>query len=140
MTAWGFADCQRDAGAPGYGSTLGRLFMRALPDCFKADSTYTWFPLMTPDAMKIVLEHQGDAGKYDLSRPGLKTGVEGQVVLEGYGEVAQVLGSDRFGGDVSKRAGKVVEGHGYVYISASSLLSAERLLTRRLSLQILHLI
>ena len=69
MTAWGFADCQRDAGAPGYGSTLGRLFMRTLPDQFKDDSAYTWFPLMTPDFMQGVLTKLGDIDLYSLKRP-----------------------------------------------------------------------
>ena len=41
MTAWGFADCQRDVDAPGYGSMLGRLLLRTLPDCYAPDSTYT---------------------------------------------------------------------------------------------------
>ena len=111
MTAWGFADCQRDAGAPGYGSTLGRLFMRTLPEQFKADSSYTWFPLMTPEAMKIALESLGDERKYDLSRPGVDAaGARGEVT--GYEDVAKVLGSTAFGGVVKGRVDKVVQGKG----------------------------
>ena len=37
MTAWGFADCQRDASGPGCGSMLGRLLLRTLPDEFPPD-------------------------------------------------------------------------------------------------------
>jgi hypothetical protein len=48
LTAWGFADCQRDPNAFGFGSTLGRLFLRTLPNHFTENSVYTFFPLMTP--------------------------------------------------------------------------------------------
>lgn len=109
MTAWGFADCQRDASAPGYGSTLGRLFMRALPNQFKADSTYTWFPLMTPEAMKIVLSNLGDDKLYDLSKP---TTLTSDVAVTTYEDVAQVLGSTSFIGHVKQRTAKVIEGNG----------------------------
>ncbi len=111
MTAWGFADCQRDAGAPGYGSTLGRLFMRTLPEQFKADSSYTWFPLMTPEAMKIALESLGDEKKYDLTRPVVDAAPKREVVTS-YEDVEKVLGSAVFGAVVKGRADKVVHGKG----------------------------
>jgi linoleate 10R-lipoxygenase len=40
LTAWGFADSQRDASAPGHGSMLGRLILRGLPGEFTENSTY----------------------------------------------------------------------------------------------------
>ncbi|KAI0091665.1 linoleate diol synthase [Irpex rosettiformis] len=124
MTAWGFADCQRDAGAPGYGSMLGRLFMRTLPEQFKADSSFTWFPLMTPEAMKIALESLGDDKKYDLTRPGVDAaGKRGEV--SGYEDVAKVLGGDSFGGVVKGRADRIVHGKGFYIASDDSARAAK---------------
>ncbi|TRM65543.1 heme peroxidase [Schizophyllum amplum] len=54
LTAWGFADCQRDDDAHGFGSVLARLFLRTLPGQFTEDSVYGFFPLMTPQAMGVV--------------------------------------------------------------------------------------
>ena len=48
---------------------LGRLFLRTLPDEFTENSTYAWFPLMTPKAMDEVLTELGQKDKYDLVRP-----------------------------------------------------------------------
>jgi len=40
---------------------LGQLFLRALPGEFTNNSTYAWFPLMTPTAMdEILTELQQD--------------------------------------------------------------------------------
>ena len=110
MTAWGFADCQRDAGAPGYGSTLGRLFLRALPDPFAADSPYTWFPLMTPTAMQKVLGNLGWTNTYDLKRP---TGVPQVQELVGYADVQTVLKDEvNFGTGFAERLKGIVHGPG----------------------------
>ncbi|KAI0704264.1 heme peroxidase [Cytidiella melzeri] len=122
MTAWGFADCQRDVSAPGYGSTLGRLFMRTLPGQFKADSTYTWFPLMTPEAMKIVLESLGDEGKYDLGKPQAE---EARGEVKTYEDVVKVLSGKDFGVVVRGRAERLVEGKGF-YIASNDSIRAER--------------
>lgn len=45
LTAWGFNDCQRDPKAFGFGSTLGRLFLRTLPNDFTEKSVYAFFPV-----------------------------------------------------------------------------------------------
>ena len=55
LTAWGFADCQRDPNAFGFGGTLSCLFTCTLPNNFTENSAYTFFPLMTPDFMKTSL-------------------------------------------------------------------------------------
>lgn len=109
MTSWGFADCQRDPNAPGYGSTLGRLLMRALPNHYTADSTYTWFPLMTPDAMQNILTNLGDIKLYSLKRPNPIQAVE---EVDDYRDAAQVLGGDNFGAIYEDRAARVIEGNG----------------------------
>lgn len=112
MTAWGFADCQRDPTAPGYGSTLGRLLMRALPNNYSADSSYTWFPLMTPEAMQTILTNLGDVDLYNLSRP---QPVPQTADLVEYGDVAQVLGSqENFSALYTSRASHVIRGNGFV--------------------------
>ncbi|KAI0343269.1 linoleate diol synthase [Trametopsis cervina] len=123
MTAWGFADCQRDPNAPGYGSTLGRLFMRALPGHFAADSTYTWFPLMTPQAMGIVLDNLGEK-RYDLSKP-VDTTASQPGEVKAYEDVARVLGEDSFGVVYASRAGRVVHGKGF-YIASDDPARASR--------------
>lgn len=112
MTAWGFADCQRDPTAPGYGSTLGRLFLRALPNHYTHDSTYTWFPLMTPDAMGSILTNLGDAKKYDLGNP---KEFQDHPRVGSYREVASILKSPKqFAAAHQARASHIVKGAGYV--------------------------
>jgi linoleate 10R-lipoxygenase len=69
LTAWGFADCQRDPNAFGFGSMLGRLILRTLPNNFTENSIYTFFPLMTPESMKKNLKKLGVIDQYDISRP-----------------------------------------------------------------------
>ncbi|KIY63464.1 heme peroxidase, partial [Cylindrobasidium torrendii FP15055 ss-10] len=71
LTQWGFADCQRDPDAFGFGSALGKLFQRTLPHEFgeEGNSAYAFFPLMTPKSMKEHLEKMNLADKYDFNRP-----------------------------------------------------------------------
>lgn len=110
MTAWGFQDCQRDPSAPGYGSTLGRLFLRTLPHHYNYDSTYTWFPLMTPQAMKPILRKLGDSHLYDFSKP---TVVSDAPSVGDYRSVVEVLRNpERFGLPQHTRAGTIVSGAG----------------------------
>ncbi|KAJ3551142.1 hypothetical protein NM688_g4896 [Phlebia brevispora] len=104
LTAWGFADCQRDPNAPGYGSMLGRLFMRTLPHHFAPDSSYTWFPLMTPKAMDKYLGQIGDRQLYNLARP---TATSEVPEVHSYRDVGQVLGSNNFSVLYSGRAAHV---------------------------------
>ena len=109
MTSWGFADCQLDPSAPGYGSTLGRLLLRALPNHYTPDSSYTWFPLMTPNAMQTILTNLGDIELYDLAKP---TSTNSAPEIETYRDVGNVLGSDSFGVPYSGRAAHVIKGNG----------------------------
>ncbi|KAK0238937.1 linoleate diol synthase [Armillaria nabsnona] len=71
LTSWGFTDCQRDPEAFGFGSTLGKLFLRTLPHEFgeNGNSVYAFFPLMTPESMKVHLTKMGVVDRYDLTRP-----------------------------------------------------------------------
>ncbi|EKM53767.1 uncharacterized protein PHACADRAFT_260261 [Phanerochaete carnosa HHB-10118-sp] len=114
MTSWGFADCQRDAKAPGYGSTLGRLLMRALPNHYTANSTYTWFPLMTPEAMQTILTKLGDIDLYNLKLP---SPVQNAVEVDEYRDATHVLVSGNFGALYQERAGRVIEGQGFFLAS-----------------------
>ena len=41
-TSWGFADCHRDPKNPGFGSALGPLLLRTLPQHYSEDSVFTW--------------------------------------------------------------------------------------------------
>ena len=69
LTAWGYADCIRDPYAYGFGSMLGKLLLRALPNHYSEDSVFTFFPFMTPEAMKGNLSNLGLLQQYDLNRP-----------------------------------------------------------------------
>lgn len=113
MTAWGFQDCQRDPNGAGFGSMLGRLFLRTLPEHFTENSVYTWFPLMTPDAMKVNLTKLNQINKYDLARPGSNAT---PVTVKGHSEVTQILADTAgFKQPYSKRASTVVSGKGQVF-------------------------
>ncbi|KAF4610857.1 hypothetical protein D9613_007045 [Agrocybe pediades] len=88
LTAWGFADCQRDPNAFGFGSTLGRLLLRTLPNNFTENSVYTFFPLMTPESMKVHLTKLGVIDQYDLNRPKTRSP---QVEVKGHQRVGAIL-------------------------------------------------
>lgn len=111
LTAWGFADCQRDPNAFGFGSTLGRLFLRTLPNHFTENSIYTFFPLMTPESMKTNLTKLGVIDQYDLSRPVERSPT---VSVNGYARVAAIL-NDKSGGfstSYKARVTRVLHGPG----------------------------
>lgn len=112
MTCWGFADCQRDTSGPGFGSMLGRLILRTLPDQFPSDSTYAWFPLMTPTAMTKVLTDLNMPTTYTFGRPGLQEPVK--TVTE-YRDATQILSHrELFNVRYKGRASLVISGKGYV--------------------------
>ncbi|KIM44733.1 hypothetical protein M413DRAFT_442688 [Hebeloma cylindrosporum] len=112
LTAWGFADCQRDPNAFGFGSTLGRLLLRTLPNHFTENSVYTFFPLMTPESMKAILTNLGVIDQYDLSRPVERSPT---VAINGYARVAAIL-NDKSGGfsaPYKARVTRVLNGPGF---------------------------
>ncbi|KAI0060754.1 linoleate diol synthase, partial [Artomyces pyxidatus] len=123
MTAWGFADCQRDTAGPGNGSMLGRLLLRALPGEYGANSTYTWFPLQTPESMKGYLGKLGIADQYDFVRPGDPGSV---AVAKEYRDVEQILNSEQFKAPYAKKAARVVKGNGCVASSPWLVVDADR--------------
>ncbi|KAH7914862.1 heme peroxidase [Hygrophoropsis aurantiaca] len=115
MTAWGFADCQRDPDGYGFGSTLGRLFLRTLPDQFDKDSVYTWFPLMHPSAMKTNLTKLHKINGYSLELP--KSTNQPITKVDGYVEVGEVLKNDKFEAEYIGRAKEVIKGKGFFIAS-----------------------
>ena len=111
LTAWGFADCMRSSEGPGFGSMLGRLFLRTLPDEFTENSTYAWFPLMTPKAMDEVLMPLGQKWKYDLARP---KSARGALEFKEYGEVSGILvNKEKFRHPFLHRIATVIRGLGF---------------------------
>lgn len=110
LTAWGFADCQRDPNGWGFGSTLGRLFLRTLPNDYDEKSVYTWFPLMHPEAMEKNLKNLGKLDEYSLERP--KTRIPSTYVSS-YVEVGEVLrDAQNFTAVSEQRASEVIRGDG----------------------------
>ena len=112
LTSWGFHDCQRDPKAFGFGSTLGRLFLRTLPNNFTENSVYTFFPLMTPDSMKTNLTKLDVLNQYDLARPATKKATE---VISTHATVASILkDKEGFVAPYKTRVDRVLRGKGYV--------------------------
>jgi len=114
LTAWGFADCQRDAEGFGFGSTLGRLILRTLPEHYTENSVYTFFPLMLPSEMEKHLTEMKLLDQYDLTRPGLK---QGSKTVSDHKIVREVLTSQSYVAPEVAKAKKVITGAGYVYQS-----------------------
>ncbi|KAH7890809.1 heme peroxidase [Phlebopus sp. FC_14] len=111
MTAWGFADCQRDPEGYGFGSTLGRLFLRTLPHDYDEKSVYTWFPLMHPSAMETNLKNLHKLDGYSLERPKPRGDA---TTISGYVEVGEALREgEQFAGDYVERAKEVIKGKGF---------------------------
>ncbi|KAJ6515136.1 linoleate diol synthase [Mycena vitilis] len=113
LTAWGFADCQRDPKAFGFGSTLGRLFLRTLPDQFGSNSAYAFFPLMTPTSMKGYLSKLHVLDSYDLSRP--KPLPPAQTVQD-YALIGDIMKDSKFVAPYAERAAKVIKGKGFFLV------------------------
>ncbi|KAG0693724.1 heme peroxidase [Suillus ampliporus] len=119
MTAWGFADCQRDPDGYGFGSTLGRLLLRTLPNDYTEDSIYTWFPLMHPEPMEGYLKKLGKVGGYSLARPKSRGPF---TTVNNYVEVSQVLRStEKFMPECVERAAEVIKGKGFFAASENDV-------------------
>lgn len=110
MTSWGFADCHRDPNGWGFGSTLGRLLLRTLPNDYDEKSVYTWFPLIHPEAMQKYLKDLGKLDDYSLLRPKKRVPV---TIVSGYVEVGEILRDVQIFATVSEhRASEVIKGKG----------------------------
>ena len=132
LTAWGFADSMRSPENPGFGSMLGRLFLRTIPDEFTDSSTYAWFPLMTPKAMDEILTKAGEKEKYDFVRPKTADGVH---QFKNYGEVVGILqNKEKFRDPFLPRISLVVYAPGF-FTASESLDRRER--DQRLMSQVL---
>jgi linoleate 10R-lipoxygenase len=114
LTAWGFADSQRDPKGPGNGSILGRLILRGLPGEFSENSSYAWFPLQTPESMKVFLGKLGTADRYSFNRP---PDSPVTAIAREYNDVRQVLGSPQFRPSYGDNAARVVSGEGCVIVT-----------------------
>lgn len=113
-TAWGLRDSQRDTTNPGFGSMLGRLFLRTLPQHYTSDSTYTWFPLMTPSAMEKYTTQLGVRDRYSFDRPAPAPGTH---IIDDYPTVAGIMQDvQSFRPPYADRVGAVVKGQGYVSV------------------------
>lgn len=115
LTAWGFADCQRDPNAFGFGSTLGRLFLRNLPNDFTENSAYAFFPLMLPGVMKTNLKKLNLLDQYDISRPATQTSIQ---QIKNYNPIAAIINDKGgFSATYASRASRIIRGKGYCVLS-----------------------
>ncbi|KAH9007629.1 linoleate diol synthase, partial [Lactarius hengduanensis] len=99
---------------PGNGSMLGRLILRGLPDEFSQNSIYTWFPLQTPESMKVFLGKLGTSDRYDFNRTPDPSPV---AIAREYNDVQQVLGSAQFRHPYGDRGARIVSGEGFFLAS-----------------------
>ena len=123
LTAWGFADCARSPENPGFCSMLGRLFLRTLPDEYTDNSTYAWFPLMTPKVMDEILTELDQKDRCDLVRP---TSTRGALEFRECDEVFGILGNkEKFRDPFLSRITKVIHGPGF-FLATSAPERGER--------------
>lgn len=124
LTSWGFADCQRKPDAFGFGSTMGRLFLRTLPNHFTENSAYAFFPFMTPTSMGTNLGKLGLVHEYDLVRPATK---KETAIIQDYATVASILkDQDAFVAPYRYRVNRVLSGSGYVNSLTDCLLYSQK--------------
>ena len=90
---------------------LGRLILRSLPGQFTENSTYAWFPLQTPESMKVFLGNLGTADRYSFNRP---SDLPVTAIASHYNDVRQILGSDQFRPPYGDTAARVISGEGCV--------------------------
>lgn len=110
-TAWGYKDCQSNPSNPGAGSVLGPLLLRTLPRNYTENSVYTWFSMMTPDAMRDNLIRLGKEKRYTFYRP-IAT-MEARPI-ENAAEVLEIVGrgSKGYKSAYSTKAKEIIEGGG----------------------------
>jgi linoleate 10R-lipoxygenase len=88
---------------------LGRLLLRGLPGEFSDNSTYTWFPLQTPESMEVFLGKLGTADRYDFNRP---PDPAPTAIAKEYNDVQQILGSAKFRQPYGDKGARIVSGEG----------------------------
>lgn len=107
LTAWGFADCQRDPKGFGFGSQMARLLLRTLPNHYSENSVYTFFPFITPDVMQGNLDKLGVLKQYDLNRPQIQPQT---YDFTDYNDVVQILKSETdFETPYAERASRIMK-------------------------------
>jgi len=90
--------------------TIFTVLLRTLPDHYTADSTFTWFALMTPGDMQKNLTKLGIAEKYTYERPGV---VPPTHVVESFTAIKAILNDNTsFSSPYATRAKDVMEGKG----------------------------
>ncbi|KAK3949467.1 heme peroxidase [Pseudoneurospora amorphoporcata] len=69
LTNWGYSEVQYDLNV-NHGCVFYKLFLRALPNHFKANSVYAHYPMVTPDENAKILKDLKRDHLFDWSRPG----------------------------------------------------------------------
>ena len=88
---------------------LGRLILRGLPREFSENSVFTWFPLQTPESMKVFLNKLGTANRYSFDRPPDPSPI---AIAREYNDVQQILGSAQFRHPYGDKAARIISGEG----------------------------
>lgn len=68
LTNWGYNEVQYDLGV-NHGCCFYKLFIRAFPNHFKANSVYAHYPMVIPSENHKILTNLGRAHLFDFDRP-----------------------------------------------------------------------
>lgn len=118
LTAWGYTDSDRTPNGAGFGGAMGRLLLRHLPGQFTHDSVYTWFPMLTPKAMKKFLGEMNNKD-YSFDRPADVPRAPATVTVKDYSQIQEVLKSEDVVSPYAVRAARVIKGKGFYIVDDS---------------------
>ncbi|KAK9418435.1 putative Heme peroxidase [Seiridium unicorne] len=90
LTNWGFAASNFDLDIDN-GCVFYKLFARAFPDHFEANSVYAHYPLTVPKYMQIALADLGKEAMYNYDKPKFRPQPK---VIFSYGAAERVLGDN----------------------------------------------
>ncbi|KAI9759515.1 MAG: hypothetical protein M4579_002274 [Chaenotheca gracillima] len=68
LTNWGYSEVQYDLNVE-QGCVFYKLFLRAFPNHFKADSIYAHYPMTIPSENRKIMKNLGREGHYSYDRP-----------------------------------------------------------------------
>jgi prostaglandin-endoperoxide synthase 1/linoleate 10R-lipoxygenase len=87
LTNWGYNEVQYDLNV-NHGCVFYKLFIRAFPNHFKANSVYAHYPMVIPSENHKILTDLGRVDKFDFGRP---TFIPLRVNITSYGGAKYIL-------------------------------------------------
>lgn len=87
LTNWGYTEVGRNTNIE-QGCCFSKLFLRAFPNHFNANSIYAHHPMTVPDENRKIMKNLGREHQYSYDRPKRKPG---RVLIQNYHAVRKVL-------------------------------------------------